>query len=591
MDINSPPDHYLTLAVPFGDRPSGAIAVTAMHETAKRNQQKYPGAARVIMRNTYVDDILKSVPTVDHAKTKIKEIENLLIIGSFKVKDWIVSGPDGMHDGLTAGVKLTDNSEGTVLGMTWKPKEDVFMFRVDTKTHINTKTVTNNMYTKNEINEISQILTRRIVLSQVSRIYDPLGLLVPFTLKGKFMMREICIPHEAGNSSKSHWDNQLPTELCEKCVKFFLELPKLRNIEFKRCLKPFSAIGNPMFIIFCDGSQQSYGTCAYIRWQLSNGTFVSNLICAKNRLAPMKLLTIPKIELCAAGLACRLRSTITKELDLIFSEDQIQKDSYTFGTFVANRVAEIQSCSKPSEWWWVASQDNVADLTTRVVGVEQLDSYWKHGTKYLEPDIQFWPLSQGNLQSPQLPDTITTHHIVTIHGNNSQECYLSIIDVSRYSNVDILLRVTAAVQKIAKNKTFNCDAFNLDSQELQFALRCWILFVQQGFKDDWNKRFKRLGPAMKDNITVGHRITHWLNNNWDKETLILLPAKSPFSKLVVLSVHCTNHDGIDTTVAKVRKDYWMPQLIKLAKQIRQSGYRCRIRDYVNIKWDIYLLRD
>ena len=46
-------------------------------------------------------------------------------------------------------------------------------------------------------------------------------------------MREICVTQEAGNSSKSHWDDQLPTELHEKCLKFFLELPKLGNIEFK----------------------------------------------------------------------------------------------------------------------------------------------------------------------------------------------------------------------------------------------------------------------------------------------------------------------------------------------------------------------
>ena len=71
---------------------------------------------------------------------------------------------------------------------------------------------------------------------------------------------------------------------------------------------------------------------------------------------------------------------------------------------------------------------------------------------------------------------------------------------------------------------------------------------------------------MKDNvITVGHRITHWLKNNWDKETLILLAPKYPFSKLVVLSVHRTNQDGIGATVAKVREDYWIPRLTKLAK--------------------------
>ena len=136
------------------------------------------------------------------------------------------------------------------------------------------------------------------------------------------------------------------------------------------------------------------------------------------------------------------------------------------------------------------------------------------------------------------------------------------------------------ILKIARNKKFKCNAFSINSTEFQEALECWIIFYQLEFRNNWEKRFKRLGPVMgSDNIiTVGGRISSWLKKNWDKDMLLLLPSKSPLSKLIVTSTHYSNHDGVDATVAKVRKDYWIPRLPKLAKEIRNSCSKCRILD-------------
>ena len=98
-------------------------------------------------------------------------------------------------------------------------------------------------------------------------------------------------------------------------------------------------------IIFSDSSQYAYGECAYIRWNVVDGSFISKLICAKNRLAPLKTMTIPRIELMGAVIGCRLRTTIIKELDFDFEKiyhiidsqivlEQIHKDCYKFGVFV-----------------------------------------------------------------------------------------------------------------------------------------------------------------------------------------------------------------------------------------------------------------
>ena len=81
MDIKRRPNQYCLLAVPFGDRPSGAISITAMHETANMKKDEFSEAARVIIRNSYVDDILKSVETMEKANKLIHEIEEILMSG------------------------------------------------------------------------------------------------------------------------------------------------------------------------------------------------------------------------------------------------------------------------------------------------------------------------------------------------------------------------------------------------------------------------------------------------------------------------------------------------------------------------------
>ena len=139
---------------------------------------------------------------------------------------------------------------------------------------------------------------------------------------------------------------------------------------------------------------------------------------------------------------------------------------------------------------------------------------------------------------------------------------MSIIDIDRYSSLNKLLRITAVIRKISNNKTFKCNINDITSQDIQDALRCWILYVQQTFRKDWKKQFKRLGPMMGADkiIKVGRRISDWLKQNWDTNFLIALPFESPFSKLVVLSAHCTNHDSIDAS-SESSKKYWIPKFI------------------------------
>ena len=211
MEVKRAPDHYVLTSVPFGDKPSGAIVMTAMNETAKMKENDFPAAADAIRFNSYVDDILPSVATVEDAIRLTHEIEEVLRYGGFKIKHWVISGIGKYCN----GVKVGDCSEGGVLGMIWLPEEDVLKFKVDLE--FASKDVS-FATSKRTLKNFPETLTRRSNLSFMSRLFDSLGLLVPFTLRAKLLMREICI---SGDPNKPNWDTPVNDEIYKKSKDFF----------------------------------------------------------------------------------------------------------------------------------------------------------------------------------------------------------------------------------------------------------------------------------------------------------------------------------------------------------------------------------
>ena len=143
----------------------------------------------------------------------------------------------------------------------------------------------------------------------------------------------------------------------------------------KRWIRPVDAVGQPILILFSDGSNNAYGTCAYARRKLSSGGFDTNLILAKNRLAPIKTISIDRIELCGAVFSKRIkvflqeqcRSTFERCYHIVDSQivhAMIQRESYGFNTFAATRIGEIQEGTNIADWYWTEGKHNIADLLT-----------------------------------------------------------------------------------------------------------------------------------------------------------------------------------------------------------------------------------
>ena len=153
-------------------------------------------------------------------------------------------------------------------------------------------------------------LTRRVLLSQVAGLYDPIGLVTPLKQKGVILVRRAF--QEAGNLTKDTWDEALSDELRENAVELFREYARLSSVTFPRSITPARWLGKPWGITFSDGSCDSYGSVLYLRWETSEGV-VTRLVESKAKLTPLDQRGDPiKAEICGAVFASRLKGYVLK---------------------------------------------------------------------------------------------------------------------------------------------------------------------------------------------------------------------------------------------------------------------------------------
>ena len=446
-DSTKPPDTYAITVVNIGDKPSGAIATVALRKTASMGKDQFPNECRIVTDSSYVDDITSSVSSGDRAEEVTSNISRLLKPGNFHIKKWQVSG-----QGEGEVVKI--------LGSLWNPLRDTLSFRVRLNFSKKIRNVRSGPdITPQDIQKgFLPTLTRRMAMSSLNSIFDYYGLLVPFTTQGKVKMRDLW--------SLPDWTTPLDTIQQDWWVKFFCEMMEINELEFPRAVKPDGADEqkSPTLVIFSDASEQAYGCCAYVRWEMVEGDPVSRLLVAKSRVAPLKKTTIVRLELSAAVLSKRLRVVIENAFHLKFGrvihiidsrivKGMISKESYGFKTFVAIRVGEIQTGTVADEWYWVESKFNIADIITRGAAVCDLgkDSHWQNGLPFMKLPISEWPLHQ-TFPTNELPEQIS-QVLVAVCGPVVEP-----IDIRRFSDFNLLLHVTARILSL---RCPNPSLFNL----------------------------------------------------------------------------------------------------------------------------------
>ncbi|XP_068750786.1 uncharacterized protein [Montipora capricornis] len=363
LQTDREPDVYVKTVLTFGDKPAPAMAQIALRKTADEAREDFPEAAQVLKDNTYMDDICDSVCTEEKARELTKCIDSVLETGGFKVKGWLSNKANSKTDQeeRKEAAILQGVNEEKVLGVVWNSHTDMFTLKVKPELLLSQEPA---------------MLSKRTILSQVARIYDPIGFASAFLIRAKIGLQELW---EKGVG----WDEKLPSETQEKWTNLFQEMKSLNGTSFERCLTPPYAVGRPVLCVFSDASEDAFGSCAYARWQLSSGEYDVRFIAAKSRVAPLKRLTIPRLELQGAVLASRLCKTIVDESRfqfekvILFLDSKIvlawiRSEARRFKPFVSARVGEIQTNTDPSQWKHIPGEMNVADDVSRGIPVRNL---------------------------------------------------------------------------------------------------------------------------------------------------------------------------------------------------------------------------
>ncbi|UYV67935.1 hypothetical protein LAZ67_5002542, partial [Cordylochernes scorpioides] len=402
---NDPHDkikNYRLETVTYGTSCAPFLATRITKQLALDEQSKFPKDSKIALTDFYVDDLVTGTCSVDEGKNLVQEPYGLLSAGGFELRKWTSNVPDVLSL-LPNHLKSTNTNIGfeeskefvNVLGLQWQPRTDGFTFK--------------------GIALPLNSMTKRGILSQVAKIFDPLGWISPFTTTIKLILQELW-------KTGLEWDDPIPEELRRKLTLINQDLPSLEHIQIPRCVVP----GNFMkveFHGFCDASQKAYAASLYLKVILSNTSAKTFLLVAKTRVAPMKVVSLPKLELCSALLLTRLVKTVYENLPLTINEIYLWSDSTIalcwinsepcrWKTFVANRVAEIHRLVS-GVWCHVDGRQNPADCASRGIFPSDLVKHplWNVGaTRVTSARVDRRILRQA-VAAPQATCTAILQHV------------------------------------------------------------------------------------------------------------------------------------------------------------------------------------
>lgn len=462
---------YQLNTVTYGHSCAPHCAIRTLIQCAEDHQAEFPEAAKTIKECFYVDDLLAGAHNEQGAQEIKNQVTNLLERGKLHITKWKTNGR--FCEKIELGPK-NEPDLSSVLGLYWDLKTDTFIYKVQEDS------------TETE-------WTKRKILSKIGRLYDPNGYLAPIIMTGKMIMQDLW-------RDNLSWDEKIGQQLSKKWKAFYSDLGSIKDIAIKRWLgiQPGEEV---QFHGFSDASEKGYGAVIYCRTKEGNG-YRAEIIASKSRVAPIKVTTIPRLELCAASLLVKLMKIViqtignfqTKTICWVDSQivlHWISKPPANLKIYVANRVANIQDESEQlkAQWKWVAGEHNPADLVSRGTMPSELkkESKWWNGPEWLVNEETAWPVQ------PILSKDISSPE--------SQR---------EFKNVHFTSQSNQSIEGLTKGKWFKCDTTKQKTFPLLEAYGEWakllgvttMLFrVCYNFKNLKNKKTGKVTPEDLDQAT------------------------------------------------------------------------------------------
>ena len=348
---------------------------------------RLPELVAELRRSLYVDDLISGKPTVTEAQQLKQGAIEIFTDAKFTLHKWHSNVAELEEDkgrtedeGTFAKQQLgrSNVKNGSMLGLPWDKREDKISVTIPKE---------------------GTIATKRGVLRDLARIYDPLGLVAPLTVKGKFLYREVC-------NEKVAWDAPLPQHLLRKWAQWKKELPPevtvLRSLTLEQ-----EEIKEIQLHAFGDASRDGVLATVYAVVRQNSGVN-RGLVTARARLSKQGL-TIPRLELVSAHMATNLISNVRDAFEgLPVKQSHGWLDSSValhwlrgggeYKQFVANRVKKIQAHPEIT-WHHVPTKQNPADLGSRGGQVDYCELWWK-GPDWLINEWE-WPPDIVTIPTPE----------------------------------------------------------------------------------------------------------------------------------------------------------------------------------------------
>ncbi|GBN29372.1 hypothetical protein AVEN_57692-1, partial [Araneus ventricosus] len=366
------PSLYKLLTVTYGTKSAPYLATRVLNQLATDERKEFPLASAVALKDFYVDDVLSGADNVSSALKLQQELISLLKAGGMELHKWCANNEMLLENVPTKdqGYQFGDSDKDTVktLGLRWNPKEDCFNFTITPS---------------------ASVPTKRTVLADIAKLFDPLGFLGPVIVKAKIFLQKLWL-------QKVEWDQELPHQEKVKWETLRDCLNDLTNVRIQRYILTDS-IKLLELHGFSDASKDAFGAVVYLRCVTILNHVKVSLLCSKSKVAPLKSVTIPRLELCAAELLSKLISKAVSSLNLKIDKTYLYSDStivlawintspHLLKIFVSNRISRIHELTKDFSWHHVKTSENPADIISRGMTPQQLmdNSLWWNGPQFLQ---------------------------------------------------------------------------------------------------------------------------------------------------------------------------------------------------------------
>lgn len=574
-NANEPMKVYRLTTVTYGTAAAPYLAIKSLQTLANLERERFPRGSEVALNSFYVDDVLSGADTIENCIDIQKQLIGLLSSGGFTLRKWVSNSEEVLqqvppdHRERQLPLNIDDGMSIKTLGIQWNPSSDDLSFNIPNP-------------------DVSKNATKRSFLSQAARLYDPLGWLAPSTIVVKILFQQLW-------KANIDWDDALPQEIATQwttlqksiCCLTSLHIPRWVNINLKSSVEVHG---------FCDASTAAYAAVVFLRVTTEDGTVKVHNITAKTKVAPLKVISLPRLELCGAALLTKLIADVQSAMQF---SDHVSVTCWTdstivlawlraepsrFNVYVANRISEIQRSLPDGRWRHVRSEDNPADCASRGLTPQKLTTHhlWWTGPRWLSDPQTMWP-NLSDIRDTAEEVRVNVNLAVHAASNFGWDLITKVSSWRRLSRITAWCKRFTANCRLASSErvkgpltvTELCDARNFWVKDAQSAAYSSDLRrLEETNTLSKSSTLRSLNPLLSISkvLRVGGRLANANTLSSESKFPAIIPRRCPLSALLVSDAHeQTLHGGPSLMLAFLRRRYW---LIDGSKEVTQFVKQC-----------------